>query len=66
MIFVKSFTLADFGLIIFYPKARNSFQKIWIAEDAMMRRCGEGFRKSGEPKMQRCEDAERVSENLES
>ena len=24
MIFVKSFTLADFGLIIFYPKARNS------------------------------------------
>ena len=24
VIFVKSFTLADFGLIIFYPKARNS------------------------------------------
>ena len=24
MIFVKSFTLADFGLIIFYPKAPNS------------------------------------------
>ena len=80
MIFVKSFTLADFGLIIFYPKARNSrhitfcdksvekskrsspclnnlsLDTPWVikcrrCEDAKMRRCGEGFRKSGEPKM---------------
>ena len=35
-------------------------------EDAKMRSCGEGIRKSGEPKMRRCEAAERVSENLES
>ena len=47
-------------------KMRRGFQKIWRVEDAKMQRCGEGFRKSGEPKMRRCEDAERVTENLES
>ena len=28
MIFVKTFTLADFGLFIFYPKARNWLESL--------------------------------------
>ena len=37
-------------------KLRRGYQKIWRAEDAKMRSCGEGFRKSGEPKLRSCED----------